>query len=446
MTPLLRRLLISGLLLSAFLPVPAWQSPGLDTYGGRLSLHREPTGWFRLARSGERHFFLTPDGNGFIALGVNHIGMLDRGGQQWARRRAPLLAQLRGWNMNNLGYGAPPELGRDMPYFASITLAPIEKHRSQPTPGAPASYSFPDVFDPAWRKSTEDLIGKECARHRDNPYLIGYFWTDTPTWDLVRTRGLRGTDWVSEIRRLPAGAPGRRRYAEFLARRYAGRIEELNAIYGLSLNNLDELAGADLSRIAIGRHVVGDDDREFLGIIARELYQIAGPAQRKHDPNHLVLGDRYLAGDAPDIVLLAAAPHIDAVSVQPGDRYTELYPPSTRYPEKAIEQMHRVTGKPVMICDHAISYPTGEYPKTIFEQLPTREEAARATAEFLRQAMAKPYVVGYLRCQYIDRPAGLGRGLRQGLVNNREEPDHLMTATYIAAFREWLRSVFGTLR
>ncbi len=405
-----------------------------DAYGGLPNLKFKPTGWFRLDSAGGRDLLVTPAGHGSVALGVNHAGAIEKG-----VHRDELPARLRSWNMNNLGYGGPPEHEKSMPYFASITIAATEKHRSDPRPGQRDSYHFPDVFDPAWKARTGALIEAECEKHRGNPYLIGYFWTDTPTWDLIKTRALRATDWVSEIRKLPSGAPGRERYAKFLGQRYAGRLADLNSFYSLALKALSEIATADLRNVAIGRHVVRADDDEFLAVIAREYYATAGQAQRKHDPDHLVFGERYLAGDHPEPVLKAAAPYIDAVSVQPGDRYTELYPPSTVFPEAEINTLHSVTGKPVLICDHAISYPTPEHPKIIFEQAESETEAARLTQAFLQQAMAKPFILGYLRCQYIDRPAAFGRGLRQGLVTAGGSPRELLVEAYSRTFAEWLR-------
>jgi len=406
----------------------------------------EATGWFRLDQVDGRDVFVTPEGRPYLALGVNHIGALERiennafqteYGGNWDRFRPSLLKQLRGWNMTSLGYGGPPTLHAHLPYFASIAPVHNEKHRSHPVPGRRDSYEFPDVFDPEWARAVDQRIAEETARHRDNRLLIGYFWTDTPTWDLVKTRALRGTEWVSEIRALPDGAPGKRRYAAFLAERYAGKLAELNGIYGLALDDLDELAGADLTRIAVGRHRVREDDEAFLAVIAEQYFSVVGRSQRKHDPNHLVLGERYLAGDHPEAVLRAAAPYIDAVSVQPGDRYTRLYPPSTEYPDVEIEALHAATGKPVMICDHAVSYPTPAEPRTIFEQAESERAAAAVTEAFVRAAMRRTYVVGYLRCQYVDRPASYGRGLRQGLLREDGEPRRLLTEVYTRLFGEW---------
>jgi hypothetical protein len=187
--------------------------------------------------------------------------------------------------------------------------------------------------------------------------------------------------------------------------------------------------------------VVQEDDEAFLAQIAQCFYDVAGKAQRRADPNHLVFGDRYLAGDAPESVLKAANPWIDAVAVQPGDRYSPLYPTSTHFPEAEIELLHTITGKPVLICDHAISFPTAEQPRTIFEQMPDEAAAARATTDFLQAAFANSYMLGYLRCQYIDRPANYGRGLRQGIVQSDGTPRNALVRVYREGFAAAIKNL-----
>jgi hypothetical protein len=384
----------------------------------------QDSNFFRLDLRDGRHVLLNPDGEPFVAVGVNHIGHVagDRArfqqvyGGDWRRFGEELEAQFERWNMNCIGYGGPVELQSSHPYFATISLVPIEKHRSDPDRSARNGYHFPDIFEPAWAASIQELIRQLCARHRNSRMLIGYMWTDTPTWDLFKTRALRGTDWVSEIRRLPLRAAGRMRYNAFIRERYAQRLDTLNLVYGLELNSLDDLASVDLSQVVIGRHIVQEDDEAFLRIIARRFYTVAGATQRESDPHHLVFGDRYLVGDTPTVVLQEATPWIDAVAVQPGDIYAPLYPPSTAYPSEELQLIHQITQKPILICDHAISFPTEKHSKTIFEQMPTEATAASAIKKFLTAAFDERFVIGYLKCQYIDRPAGYGRGLRQGLL------------------------------
>lgn len=415
-----------------------------NPYFGLGPARFKPTGFFRLAQTQGRDHLVTPDGRAYLALGVNHVDMLQqaaanglsvRGDAAWRKFwEETLRPQFAAWHLTTLGYGAPAPLRRQVPWFATLTLAAIEKHRSDPSSGSPNGYRFPDVFDPAWAGDVAGRIKQAAAPLRDDPFVIGYLWTDTPTWDVIKTRALRGTDWVSAIRALPPGAPGRQAYATFLEERHAGRLAEFNAIYGLAVGSFGELREVALTALAVGRHAVQEDDDAFLAHIARRFHEIVGRAQREADPNHLVFGDRYLAGDAPESVLRAAAPWIDAVAVQPGDRYLPLFPASTHFPAADIGALHAVTGKPVLICDHAISFPTAAQPRTIFEQMPDEAAAASATADFLAAAFAQPYMLGYLRCQYIDRPAGFGRGLRQGLLRPDGTPRDALVRVYRDGF------------
>ena len=386
-------------------------------------------------------------------LGINHIAAVGykistrepftiKYRRDWNRFWEEYLGpQLTNWHVTSFGYSGPRQLFDKLPYFATLSIAPIEKHRSQPDPTKPGFYQFPDVFDPEWQKETTDRVTQFAERHRDDPFLLAYLWTDTPTWSLLETRALRGVNWVDEIRRLPANAPGRKAYAEFISLRYQGRLDKFREIYQLEVQSLDELATLDLSSVPVGRHQVQEDDEAFLPEIAKCYYQTAGEALRKADPNHLNFGDRYLAGDAPTTVLEAATPYIDAVAVQPGDRYSRLYPPSTEFPEAEIEHLHRVTGLPVLICDHTISYPTEDEPLTIFEQMPNEAAAVEATRQFIEASFAKPYIIGYLRCQYIDRQSGYGRGLRQGVVRTDGSTREAMVEVYRRAFGEALREL-----
>ena len=52
-------------------------------------------------------------------------------------------------------------------------------------------------------------------------------------------------------------------------------------------------------------------------------------------------------------------------------------------------------------------------------------------SKFLSDAFARPYVIGYLRCQYIDRPARFGRGLRQGLLRDDGQPREGFTSFFL---------------
>ncbi len=44
-----------------------------DSFGGNMAIQGEATGFFHLEEIDGRHFLVTPEGNGYRALGLNHF-------------------------------------------------------------------------------------------------------------------------------------------------------------------------------------------------------------------------------------------------------------------------------------------------------------------------------------------------------------------------------------
>ena len=449
-----RHIVKTALLVSAlFLLIPGVDivccavGAELDGFGGWQDIRGDSTGFFHIETINDRSLLVTPDGHGFVALGVNHLGAIrnnregardlfrDRYQRDWSSFAADVLKQYELWGFNTVD-DAVEALRKERPFFAAITLVRTAKYYSGPDGANP--YEFPDVFSASVRADLENRVTGFCAKHRDNPRLIAYYWTDTPTWDIHKTRRFRGTDWVSEIRAMPADSAGRKRYAQFLTKNYDGDIGHFCRAYDQTISSFDELRWADFSNLDLTRYEVERDDQEFLGLIADTYYGIVGPSMRRADPNHMVFGEKYLLGDIPQQVLKAAIPHIDAVAIQPGDGYVPIYTPGDVYPAKEIERLYLDSGKPIMICDHQISFPTALYPQSIwpFHQRETEEEAATATADFLQSAFRDSYVIGYMRCQYIDRYSERRRASKLGLLQEDGTPhQHLIDATIRANAR-----------
>ncbi len=60
-----------------------------DQYGGWTGKQFEATGFFRAEHDGERRWLVTPDGNAFLSLGINHYHahcwMQDYNRDHWIR-------------------------------------------------------------------------------------------------------------------------------------------------------------------------------------------------------------------------------------------------------------------------------------------------------------------------------------------------------------------------
>ena len=422
---------------------------GRDAFGGFPEIRSEATGYFHIKRLRGRRMLVTPAGHGFVALGVNHIGAIaqpsdydlfgSKYGRDWARVYEDVIRQHRAWNMTAFGYGAPGEFRDRLPHFGSGGFTGASQWLTQLT----GPEAFPDVFDPQFQEEARAKVVRMCRAYRDGVNLIGYFWTDTPMWDLEATRRRRGTHWVAEIRARDRDSAGKQRYVAFLRKRYAGRFEALQRIYQVKADSFAGLLDADFYETDLVDPQVVSDDSLFLGEIARALYEVIGKAQRKADPNHLVFGERYLFGDHPGIVLDAAKPYIDAIAIQIGDGYVPSLPPSDRFPAEGFDRLHKLTGKPILLCDTQISFPTNEYNETTWTQLPTEAKAAETTRRVILESMEKPYILGFLRCQYIDRITPRRAKMKQGLLRRDGTPHLLLTEATAEAFAEVQRRIAG---
>ena len=377
---------VSGFLFLLFLNAAVGQDPlAVDSYGGFLKLKGETTGRFHVAEVNGRTSLVTPEGHAFFSLGVTHVIAIarpaegepnifaDRFMRNWDRVAPEVNKNLRAWGYNSTGYGTPGPLGKLIPYAEGIPTAPTSMYFG------PKQFSYPDVFDPEWQKKARQTLRSRINAIKDNKKLIGIYWADMPLWDLQYGKRSGKPNWVESMKALPEKAPGKQRYEQFVAEQ-------------------------------------GDKatDEEFLRIIARTYYKVIGEETRRLAPDTIIFGERYGPNITPDLVIEEAAPYLDAVAVQPY---------GNQFHTASFDRFHRVSGgKGIIICDHNISFPTPEHPKTMWTQLPTVKEVAKAHAEYLNDALSKPYILGYHRCQYIDRFTPWRDVLKQGLIQADGSP------------------------
>jgi hypothetical protein len=387
--------------------------------------------FFTLGKHGKRHCLVDGRGNPFFSLGIVHAGAYPEGegralfeskyGGDWRRLTVKIVSDFKDWGFNTAGYHSPltmldhlPAMRDSYPAFVSYWM------------GKPA---YPDVFDPTY----QHMIGKHlediCGPVRHHPNLIGYFWTDTPRWDLGRARDAYGTDWVSAIRSLSPSAPGKQQYAAYLCEACKSPMER--QLYAQNaLPTVGEASQNDFSGLILDHPVVTGHDRGFLRLIARQYYRTAFEATRKADPDHLIFGDRYLAGDLPWEVLEEALPFVDVLSIQPY---------GIRFDRALFDHLYEKTGKPILICDHAVNFPTEHYPETVWPQCSEEKEAALAYRDYLGALIDCPHIIGYHRCQYIDRTVPGGSALKQGLLRADETPYD----TLISCIRQTNRTILS---
>jgi len=293
--------LITTGLVSAGLPMPVRRKTG----EGFFSLKRIKDRWW-LMDSGERPFW---------SIGINHVDAAtlryeDSGNvwetlyhndmELWLKAVKQDLIQ---WGFNTLGWNQEVVTINDqnhrhsrsftfeeyqwldMPYCHLLPF--IESHQWE------VETRLPDIRSKGFEEWCDYVARDQCARMKDDPDLIGYFFTDCPTW----THSNEQTAWKAPI------------------------------------------FDPDLLK--------GESGRKELFNLATVYYRVIHRSIRRYDQNHLILGDRYEANALlPREVVQAALPYVDVLSFQ-------CFGGADRVGEK-LGFWASETDRPILLADSAV--------------------------------------------------------------------------------------------
>ena len=319
----------------------------------------------RLATIDGRYWLVGPNGKPFFGHGITHVS---------TRRAKPPINMskfsrlCKELGFNAYGYGCPPQLKSDMPYVESWShLVQSAYYRGK------EGVKFVDIFDPREQERLDAGVKFNCALGRKTRQnIIGYCWTDLGAWPL---KNPSGTNWVEYIRNLPEDAPGRKAYRKFLS---AWQGDD------------------DTAR-----------DQEFLRLIAREYFRVVGEANRKYDPGALVFGDRFDFNTFDTVVVEEMLPWVDGIAIQPPFRGP--------FPQEKLDEIHKLTGKPILLCDFAIRFKDGDKDIRNWKLMENSAAGGLAYADYVEAALETNYILGVFWCNPVDTPKGFGRaGVKQG--------------------------------
>jgi hypothetical protein len=348
--------------------------------------------FFRLQRTPSRWWLVTPQGEPFFAIGLNHIDpaalRYPESGDLWTRKygnsmerwlKTAVRRDLLDWGFNSVGwvnemasngvtnhrqsrlwtYEEYQWLG--VPYCVMLPFAEFHHWEAQTR--------HPDFSAPEFADWCDYVAREHCARLKDDPKLIGYFFVDCPAW----------------VHSHPHS-------------RWKGPL--------FDAKKLETQAG-----------------RDELKAMATTYYRICHEAVRRYDRNHLILGDRYEARGRMAIeVLQAAAPYVDVMSFQNFGTAAEI--------KRDLSKWAEATNKPVLLADSG-----GKH------VLPDKTERQNATVyrEIMTAMRELPSCIGFQLCgAYLKN-----RIRRKGLRDEREQPDTEAIAGITAVNREtqsWLRA------
>lgn len=386
------------------------------------------TGYVRVEQIDGVWWFIGPDGDKFVSMGVNHIephlwlapynktATLQRYGadmvssdgrfdtnstaaQRWIDRQVEICRDL---HFNTFAKHTHPSifptLYQDKIYYvASLETAPLAGWRERNGEGP-----RPDVFSPEFQRFAEERVRDACNLHKNSRYLLGYLYTDIPSWILGRG-GQQTYPWVNAILGLGESSAGKLRWLEHLRSRYESAEAAAN-VWGLSVSPTYGISWERMARLTkwfepADRAKAREDMVSFLPVLADQWYRLHRELVLKYDPNHLILGDKNLIQNYYPFLIPALKKYVDVVAIQAYGRWSE--------DGKTTDSIYDQIGKPIFNGDGSYSYAQPNQLKWGVKGFRTNAKSLEEVASFYRETlegmMAKPYMVGWHHCGYLEQ-------------------------------------------
>lgn len=423
--------------------------PSTDAYGGTTTIQAEATGFFRTEKVDGRHWFITPDGNGFFPIALSHLysgesdlaakNVYGGGADAWLKDS---FAKARAMGFNcALGSATSPE--RNLNGFVDVEKAEalFREHNFPYTVGVillkhPWEFvdgeTLPDIFDPSYEALIEQRAKAVCPKYKDDPLVMGYYY------------GFgafnKADQWVNHHLSLPANAPGRVAVVDVLMEQYDGDVADFNKTYGTELNAIADLKTTEMLTYApayerrnfpsVRPSLDPDMLADFEAIIQRmciNLYKIGNTAIRRYDRNHLILGSfiKEWALDAES--WRAAAPYVDVMAPQHLNR------------EIDVNAIARSIDKPIIFSDEYFGF---HYPKVAMGHAAVRSHDARGDiyrANLMRH-YKDPQCIGVTYCACLFDQGGntLAKGNQNGFYSLTGEPRTKLIESVVEVNERWI--------
>ena len=400
----------------------------LDRYGGWTGLRFDATGFFRLEEREGISWFVSPEGNAFLANQMDHVAphylIGDYNREYWAREfgisaDAEPEAFVPGFwekvkrdreviGFNSIYHCLPPDSENGfIPYVGTFRNIEISYWMRHPKPEM-----YKDVFSDAFVRECEEAAARIVAPRKDDPWLLAWYFTDSPALSEYEGRRLDSgyhhaklydtVTYPQRLRNLGPEDAGKRAYVELMRERYVG-IGGFNDAYATNFDSFEALLRArDWKKSNDYYGDVGKeaDNLAFLLKILDRAYTVQVDAVRKHDPNHLIFGDT-LNCNAPlykerqyDDVLRLFGRHFDVMYFQFYGTWESFAP--------LIERLHGESGLPVFSADSCFSVPNGNMPHPVGVHCADQEVRAEQFEKTYRNAFALPCFVGWGWCGWVD--------------------------------------------
>lgn len=450
--------------------IPAFESnPNLDAFGGIKSSDRgndlEATGFFYVAEVDGRQVLVTPEGNIFFQLSVCGIANADHttkvagreGDFEWLpKKNDPLyrnawqegrpdwgnfsfyianwirkfgkpysyeawsgqvVDRLRSWGFNSAGAFSQISESMKAKGFPYVKILPLNRGKGiKLIPDRIGPGYVLDPFAPDAEASISRAFAKSVAPSANDPLLIGYFLGNEQHFE----------DLPKLIPRYKASqVPAKAKLVQILKDKYK-TINAFNASWKPAepFQHFEELEDAPLF---VRSEEAAADMQDFFRLFMETYYSLVERVFRQHDPNHLLIGNRWTPNTANNkTVVEIGGKYLDVISI---NYYT--YGIDAAFLEKVYEWSGQ---KPMILSEWY--YSCGDRGLTASKAMANQEERGKAYRNYLEQSAALPFVIGSQWFIYTDQALTgrffegyNGEGNNTGFVDVTDRPyDELVEA------------------
>ncbi|AFC27240.1 Agarase [Paenibacillus mucilaginosus 3016] len=434
----------------------ALQAPDWDPYGGlkgsREQYGLNATGFYSIQEAAGRKVMVTPEGNLFFSLGVNGIAPTDtytvvtgregiyewippyeseyksaflntkdnfsyylanrirKTGQPYTSRSLYTegIQRIRKWGFNTAAGWTPVNLSREfsVPHVPFLPLSDMAWAKVN-------GLKFFDIFVDGAEAKLDAALGPLLTEHKNNPYIIGYFFGNESYYhklapDLPKMKG-------SEV-------AAKRRLVQMLQEKY-GTIEAFNAAWNGTYASFTALIDAPLY---IDSQQAQYDVDDFVKLYLDTFFGTVSRVFRKYDPNHLLIGDRWLTLPVNNVKVRgflaeAAGRHLDVISINHYSKNLDTV---------MLNHIHQASGgKPIMLTE--IGYGSSEQGLGAPTQMLVADQNERMLRyrNYVEGAASLGYIVGVHWFAYLDQAATgrwaegtTGERYNFGLLNVADRP------------------------
>lgn len=404
-----------------------------DQYGGITSVKGEKTGFFHLEKINDREWFITPEGHGFVPVGISHIYGNDSEVTVKEQYGFDQKKWVDAWldRYLELGFNSAPAGGtspcRDKRGF--IDLDYIEdRFIDKKLPFTTGVWQFPhpnelrfqqerpDIFSNYYADLVEKRAETVCTRHKDNPFLLGYYY------------GFGGfinmSSWINSVVTGHAGAAGRVAIAEILVERYQGDVSQFNSIYGTNCSKIEDIKtsetiefGPEFNKFNERVYATADpakkgDFEAISDAFAIRAYQLGHEMIKKYDPNHLILGMYVKAASFSPELWQKVIPYADVSS------------PQHINPISPHEKIYELTQKPIFVSDQTFGH--GFETERVHKRGLTDEEQAQNYQNLMKRVVGDRRVCGVSVCRtfydLLSGPLRTNGGAYEGIFDEHGNP------------------------